>query len=201
MRSFCIFAGIGMLNKIRFSTLWILNSSLNHWYCITVIYFLTLLPGILADFAIQTTLFTAFLALDARRYNLESVTVTLYFAFIRCRFMKLIEQWQIFKKTRYFMYKLTSVELACESIRFSSLFAAGDVSRGGTSATQQQKFHTDDVKSVRNPVRSADWSTEYLHCFSYCLRMTDKRQKATKVKCKREESLTKQSIFVEDSLF
>ena len=36
-----------------------------------------------------------------------------------------------------------------------------DVSRGGTSATQQQKFHTDDAKSVRNPVRSAlYWSTE-----------------------------------------
>ena len=35
--------------------------------------------------------------------------------------------------------------LACENIRFSSLFAAGDVSRGGTSATQRQKFHTDDV--------------------------------------------------------
>ena len=30
--------------------------------------------------------------------------------------------------------------------------------------------------------------------------MTDKRQKATKVKCKRKESLTKQSIFVEYSL-
>ena len=30
--------------------------------------------------------------------------------------------------------------------------------------------------------------------------MTDKRQKATKVKCKREESVTKQSIFVEYSL-
>ena len=30
--------------------------------------------------------------------------------------------------------------------------------------------------------------------------MTDKRQKATKVKCKREESLQKQSIFVEYSL-
>ena len=28
---------------------------------------------------------------------------------------------------------------------FSSLFAAGDVSRGGTSATQPQKFHTDDA--------------------------------------------------------
>ena len=38
--------------------------------------------------------------------------------------------------------------LACENIRFSSLFAAGDVLRGGTSATQRQKFHTDDVKSV-----------------------------------------------------
>ena len=34
--------------------------------------------------------------------------------------------------------------VACENIRFSSLFAARDVSRGGTSATQQ-KFHTDDA--------------------------------------------------------
>ena len=50
--------------------------------------------------------------------------------------------------------------LACENIRFSSLLSVGDVSRGGTSATQQQKFHTDDEKSVRIPVRSADWSTE-----------------------------------------
>ena len=80
--------------------------------------------------------------------------------------------------------------LACVNIRFSSLFVAEDVSRGGTSATQRQKFHTDDVKSVQNPVRSADWSTGQLHCFSYCLQMTDKRQKAKKVKCKHEESLT-----------
>ena len=28
------------------------------------------------------------------------------------------------------------------------------------SVTQRQKFHTDDVKSVQNRVRSADWSTE-----------------------------------------
>ena len=35
--------------------------------------------------------------------------------------------------------------LACKNIRFSSLFAAGDVSRGGTSATQRQKFHTDET--------------------------------------------------------
>ena len=35
--------------------------------------------------------------------------------------------------------------IACENIRFSSLFADGDFSRGGTSATQRQKFHTDDA--------------------------------------------------------
>ena len=35
--------------------------------------------------------------------------------------------------------------VACENIRFSSLFAARNVSRGGTSATQRQKFHTDDA--------------------------------------------------------
>ena len=37
------------------------------------------------------------------------------------------------------------VFLACENIRYSSLFAAGEVSRGETSTTQRQKFHTDDV--------------------------------------------------------
>ena len=50
--------------------------------------------------------------------------------------------------------------IAFENIRFSSLFAAEDVSHKGTSATQQQKFHTDDVTYVQNPVRSPDWSTE-----------------------------------------
>ena len=34
-----------------------------------------------------------------------------------------------------------------------------DRSIGGTSAPQRQKFHTDDVKSVRNLVGSSDWST------------------------------------------
>ena len=97
-------------------------------------------------------------------------------------------------------FNLLKQDIACENIRFSSLLVAEDVSRGGTSATQRQKFHTDDVKSVQNPVRSADWSMEKLHCFSYCLQMTDKRQKAKKVKCKHEESLTKQSIFVQYSL-
>ena len=35
--------------------------------------------------------------------------------------------------------------VACENIRLSTLFVAGDVSRGGASATQRQKFHTDDA--------------------------------------------------------
>ena len=35
--------------------------------------------------------------------------------------------------------------LAWENSHFSSLLAACDVSREGTSATQRQKFHTDDV--------------------------------------------------------
>ena len=58
--------------------------------------------------------------------------------------------------------KMTSADwpLACENIRFSTLFAAGDFSRGGTSATQRQKFHTDDLEYVQNPVRSPDWSTK-----------------------------------------
>ena len=35
--------------------------------------------------------------------------------------------------------------LACENIRFSSLFTTGDVACGETSSTQRQKFHTDDA--------------------------------------------------------
>ena len=72
-----------------------------------------------------------------------------------------------------------------------------NVSRGGKSAAQRQKFQSDDTKSVQSLVRRANWLTEWLHCFSFCLWMTDKRQKAAKVKCKCNESLTKQSIFVE----
>ena len=38
----------------------------------------------------------------------------------------------------------TYLTLVCENIRFSSLFATRDVLLGRTSATQQQKLHTDD---------------------------------------------------------
>jgi len=34
--------------------------------------------------------------------------------------------------------------IACENSSLFSLLTAGDVSRGGMSATQRQKFHTDD---------------------------------------------------------
>ena len=47
------------------------------------------------------------------------------------------EHWEIFF--------LKGTNVACENIRFSSLFVAEDVSRGGTSVTQWQKFHTDDA--------------------------------------------------------
>ena len=36
----------------------------------------------------------------------------------------------------------------------------GDVARGGTSVITRQKFHTDEVKYLQNPVMSADWTTE-----------------------------------------
>ena len=48
-------------------------------------------------------------------------------------------------------YYPVAFTLACENSRFSSLFAAGDVPRGGMCATQRQKFHTDDVNQcLRN---------------------------------------------------
>ena len=59
--------------------------------------------------------------------------------------------------------------IACENIRFSSLFAAGDVSRGGTSATQQQKFHTELVKSVRNRETSPAAKSEEKQMFSQAI--------------------------------
>ena len=48
-------------------------------------------------------------------------------------------------KPKFSLSYSRSLEVACENIRFSSLFAAGGVSHGGTSATQRQKFHTDDA--------------------------------------------------------
>ena len=43
------------------------------------------------------------------------------------------------------VYPKVRLLIAGENIRFSSLFAAGDVSRRGTAATPRQKFYTDDA--------------------------------------------------------
>ena len=57
--------------------------------------------------------------------------------------------------SRFWSYTVRD-HLACENIRFSSLFAAGDVSRGGTSATQRQKFHTDDANQCLHNKSGSD---------------------------------------------
>ena len=50
--------------------------------------------------------------------------------------------------------KLVGVELhvACENSHFFLLLAAFDILQGGTSGTQQQKFHTDDVNQCLHTV-------------------------------------------------
>ena len=53
--------------------------------------------------------------------------------------------------------------LACENSSFSLLLAAGDVSQGGSSATQQQKFNTNDLNQCLHtkPVSVLDFSFLY----------------------------------------
>ena len=70
-------------------------------------------------------------------------------------------QWVVIYPVDYAIRLSNSLRMADVSPRASLL---GDVSRGGTSATQRQKFHTDDVKSVWNPVVSGDWTSETLYC-------------------------------------
>ena len=56
------------------------------------------------------------------------------------------------------------------------LLPLGDVSRGGTSATQWQKLHTDDIKSVQNLVKTTDWTTESSHSFRKYLQWNNQSQ-------------------------
>ena len=58
--------------------------------------------------------------------------------------------------------------LACENIRFSSLFAAEDVSRRGTSATQWQKFHSNDANQCSHNKSSSHGVPKNLSHFA-CL--------------------------------
>ena len=68
------------------------------------------------------------------------------------------------QKNRFDLFLIqVKMQLACEIIRFSSLFAAGKVSRGGTSATQRQKFHTDDAnQSLHN--KSGSHGVPIMNC-------------------------------------
>ena len=60
---------------------------------------------------------------------------------------------------------------------------------------------TDDVKICPESGHKRWLDVGYINCSSHCLRMTDKREKATKVIYKHAESITKQSIFVEYCIF
>ena len=52
------------------------------------------------------------------------------------------------------------LDVVCENGRFSSLFAAEDVSRGITSATPRQKHRTDDVKLFTNDRQKTKGNTK-----------------------------------------
>ena len=54
----------------------------------------------------------------------------------------------------------------------------------GVSGTQRQKFHTDDEKSDRNPVNSADWSTDGILGIVYEWQTKDKRPQKSNVNAK-----------------
>ena len=78
--------------------------------------------------------------------------------------------------------------VACENIRFSSLFAAGDVSRGGTSATQRQKFHTDDANRCLHK-KSSSHGVPNTNLFNFTCRLVD----FSKVLCSSANKLQQNS--------
>ena len=87
---------------------------------------------------------------------------------------EIIWMWQDFpwnfKLLDIYVYEISSgggVELACENSHFSSLLAAGNVLRGGMSATQCQKFHTDDINQlyIINPVQSLDSKCKFVQFY------------------------------------
>ena len=53
------------------------------------------------------------------------------------------------------------LDISWENGRFSSLFAAEDVSRGITSVTPRQKFRTDDVKLFTNERQKTKGNSGY----------------------------------------
>ena len=78
--------------------------------------------------------------------------------------------------------------LACENSRFFSFFVAGNVSRGGTSATQRQKFHTDDVNQCLHNI-SGRHEVPHPNLFNFTFLLVD----FTKVLCSSANELQKNS--------
>ena len=66
--------------------------------------------------------------------------------------------------------KLVGRELACENSHFFLLLAAFDILKGGTSGTQQQKFHTDVVNQCLHNKSGSPWvSNANLFNFTFLL--------------------------------
>ena len=79
--------------------------------------------------------------------------------------------------------------VACENSRFASVFAAGDVSRGGTSATQRQKFHTDDVNQCLHVNISGSHEVPHPNLFNFTFLLVG----FTKVLCSSADELQQNS--------
>ena len=79
---------------------------------------------------------------------------------------------------------ILNVSLACENSRFASLFAAGDVLRGGTSATQRQKFDTDDVNQCLHNIPGS-YGVPHPNLFNFTFLLVD----FTKVLCSSANEL------------
>ena len=99
--------------------------------------------------------------------------------------------------------------VACENNRFSSLPAAAWRHFTWTNFCGSATKNSITITSVWNRVRSADWSMEKLHCFSYCLRFTDNEKFTDNEECQempmssRETQmlLLKKNIFYKYCLF
>ena len=80
---------------------------------------------------------------------------------------------------------------------FSSLFAAGDVSCGGTSATQRQKFHTDDANQCLHN-ESGSHEVPNINLSNFACRLVDFGE----VLCSSANELSKtQMLLLEKTIF
>ena len=100
----------------------------------------------------------------------------------------------MFLGTRNF-FRSGELALACENIRFSSLFAAGDVSREGTSATKLQKFHSDDANQCLHN-ESGSHGVPNINLSNFTCRLVDFGKC-----CLPTSSSKSQMLFLEKTIF